>query len=69
MATFRAFLSGGPTHFPSEERFQAASSLTEKIKHRFGAGFEHFVHTGEFITIDGEEFAVFEWATRTAIAE
>lgn len=69
MDSFRVFLSGGPVHLPKVERFQAASSLTEKIKHRFGAGFEHFAHKGEFVTIDGEEFAVFEWATRTAIAE
>lgn len=69
MASFQIFLSGGPTFFPEEERLQVASSLTEKVKHRFGAGFEHFVHEGEFITIDREEVAVFRWTTRTAIAE
>jgi hypothetical protein len=69
MATYRVLLSDAPVYFPDEERLQFATSLTEKIKHRFGAGYEHFVHRGEFTTIDGEEVAVFRWTTRTAIAE
>ncbi|WP_055712772.1 DUF5988 family protein [Streptomyces torulosus] len=69
MVNFKVFLADGPTYFPDEERVQFATSLTEKIKHRLGAGYEHFVHKGEFTTVDGEEVAVFRWITRTAIAE
>lgn len=69
MVNHRILLSDAPAYFPEEEKLQFATSLTEKIKHRFGAGYEHFVHQGEFTTIDGEEVAVFRWTTRTAIAE
>ncbi|MEW2623446.1 DUF5988 family protein [Streptomyces sp. NPDC048106] len=69
MPQFKALLIGGPAALPSEERLQETSSLTEKIKHRFGAGYEHFIHEGEFRTVDGEHLAVFQWTTRTAIAE
>ncbi|MFJ2442951.1 DUF5988 family protein [Streptomyces sp. NPDC087658] len=69
MTNFRALLCDGPPSLPAEDRMQFAISLTEKIKHRFGAGYEHFVHKGEFTMVDGEEVAVFRWTTRTAIAE
>ncbi|MER6157098.1 DUF5988 family protein [Streptomyces sp. NPDC001868] len=69
MVNYKVLLSDGPSSLPEEERVQFATSLTEKIKHRFGAGYEHFVHQGEFTTLDGEEVAVFRWTTRTAIAE
>lgn len=69
MVNYKVLLSDGPSSLPEEERVQFATSLTEKIKHRFGAGYEHFVHQGEFITLDGEQVAVFRWTTRTAIAE
>lgn len=69
MEKIRVLLCGGPPYFPQEEREQFAISLNEKIKHRFGAGYEHFVHEGEFATIDGEQVALFRWETRTAIAE
>ncbi|WP_223864183.1 DUF5988 family protein [Streptomyces sp. 5-10] len=66
MASFQVFLSGGPEYLPEKGRLQVATSLTEKIRHRFGGGFEHFVHEGEFITIGGKEVAVFRWTTRTS---
>ncbi|MEV0221368.1 DUF5988 family protein [Streptomyces sp. NPDC050704] len=69
MVNVRALLCDGPSSLPDEERMQFTTSLTEKIKHRFGAGYEHFVHQGEFTTVDGEEVAVFRWTARTAIAE
>ncbi|MGY1503351.1 DUF5988 family protein [Streptomyces sp. QTS52] len=69
MENYKALLCDGPAHLPQEERIQFATSLTEKIKHRFGAGYEHFVHDGEFTVIEGEQVAVFRWTTRTAIAE
>ncbi|MCX4761548.1 DUF5988 family protein [Streptomyces sp. NBC_01275] len=69
MQNVKALLVGGPSALPAEERVRHTPSLTEKIKHRFEAGYEHFVHHGEFKVIDGEELAVFHWTTRTAIAE
>ena len=69
MSQFKVFLVGGPSFFPDDERVQFAASLTEKVKHRFGAGYEHFVHDGDFTTVDGERMAVFHWTARTAIAE
>jgi len=41
----------------------------EKVKILSGAGYEHFVHNGEFITVDGENLPVFQWSERTKIAE
>ncbi|UUU36192.1 DUF5988 family protein [Streptomyces sp. CA-210063] len=69
MKNFKVLLSGGPSSLTDEERTRFTTSLTEKIKHRFGAGYEHFVHEGEFTTLNGEEVAVFRWTMRTAIAE
>ncbi|MFG2582356.1 DUF5988 family protein [Streptomyces malaysiensis] len=34
-----------------------------------GSGYEHFVHQGDYATVDGEELPVFRWTARTAIAE
>ncbi|MFC4507632.1 MULTISPECIES: DUF5988 family protein [Streptomyces] len=69
MPNVKALLVGGPSALPAEERVRIAHSLTEKIKHRFLAGYEHFVHEGEFRTVEGQELAVFRWTARTAIAE
>ncbi|WP_181808529.1 DUF5988 family protein [Streptomyces shenzhenensis] len=69
MPNFKALLVGGPSALPAAERVQRVPTLTEKVKHRFEAGYEHFAHEGEFRTVDGEELAVFHWTMRTAIAE
>lgn len=69
MSQLKVILSGGPLDFPEQDREQFVAGITEKIKHRWGAGYEHFVHDGEFTTVGGEEVAVFQWERRTAIAE
>lgn len=69
MSDFKVLLLGGPSFFPDEQRVQLVSALEEKIKHRFGAHYEHFVRQGRFERIDGEELAVYQWTARTAIAE
>ncbi|RMI32444.1 DUF5988 family protein [Streptomyces triticirhizae] len=69
MWQFKVFLEGGPSSFPDDARVQFTTSLTEKIKHRFGSGYEHFRHEGDFTTVNGEKLAVFHWTDRTAIAE
>ncbi|MFI6345959.1 DUF5988 family protein [Streptomyces sp. NPDC050560] len=69
MSQIKVLLVGGPSYFPDDDRVQFAASLTEKVKHRLGAGYEHFVHRGDFTTRGGERLAVFDWTARTAIAE
>lgn len=69
MSDFKVLLLGGPSHFPDEDRVQLVSALEEKIKHLFGAHYEHFVHEGRFEQMDGEELAVYQWTARTAVAE
>ncbi|WP_223006765.1 DUF5988 family protein [Streptomyces roseirectus] len=69
MSQLKVILSGGPRDLPEDDRKQLVARSTEKIKHRWGAGYEHFVHDGEFVTVDGEEYAVYQWERRTAIAE
>jgi hypothetical protein len=64
MSQIKVLLVGGLPSFPSEERVQFTESLSEKIKYRFGANYEHFVHEGEHTTLDGEKLPVFQWMTR-----
>jgi hypothetical protein len=62
-------LSGGPAELAATERSVLASALDRTLKIRHGAGYEHFVHGGEFETVEGGEIAVFRWSHRTKIAE
>lgn len=59
-------LSGGPAELAAAERSVLASALDRTLKIRHGAGYEHFVHGGEFQSGD---IAVFRWSHRTKIAE
>ncbi|MFD7660613.1 DUF5988 family protein [Actinosynnema sp. NPDC059797] len=65
----RATLVGGPTELPEVERVCEVSNLDDKVKISYGAGYEHFSHTGEFRSQGGETLAVFAWSGRTRIAE
>ncbi|WP_105971042.1 DUF5988 family protein [Streptomyces geranii] len=69
MSQIKVLLVGGLSYFPSDQRVQFTEELGEKIKYRFGASYEHFVHQGDYTTLDGEELPVFQWTARTAIAE
>ena len=62
-------LSGGPAELAATERSVPASELDGTLKIRHGAGYEHFVHGGEFQATDGGDIAVFRWSHRTKIAE
>jgi hypothetical protein len=62
-------LSGGPAELALAHRSVDASALENTLKIRHGAGYEHFVHGGEFEAVDGCEIAVFRWSHRTKIAE
>ncbi|WP_328345802.1 DUF5988 family protein [Micromonospora sp. NBC_00421] len=62
-------LSGGPVDLSSAQRSVPEAALGQTLKIRHGAGYEHFVHDGEYRTVNGCEVAVFRWAGRTRIAE
>ncbi|MGW0337811.1 DUF5988 family protein [Streptomyces sp. NPDC003011] len=69
MSDFEVLLVGGPSAIPGDERVQLSPSLTEKIKYRFGAHYEHFVHEGEFGAVGEKRLPIYRWTMRTAIAE
>ncbi|KWV30527.1 DUF5988 family protein [Micromonospora rifamycinica] len=62
-------LSGGPVDLSSAHRSVPESALGQILKIRHGAGYEHFIHEGEYQTVNGSEVAVFRWTGRTKIAE
>jgi len=62
-------LSGGPERLSGQGPVRTMVAPEEKVKILSGAGYEHFVHNGEFITVDGENLPVFQWSERTKIAE
>lgn len=62
-------LSGGPERFSGRGHVRSSVEPEEKVKILFGAGYEHFVHNGEFLTVDGESLPIFQWSGRTKIAE
>ncbi|MGW4057244.1 DUF5988 family protein [Amycolatopsis sp. NPDC004747] len=59
-------LDGGPAELALANRSVDAAALENTLKIRHGAGYEHFVHGGEFQPGD---IAVFRWSHRTKIAE
>ncbi|SCL21785.1 hypothetical protein GA0070616_2389 [Micromonospora nigra] len=65
----KVILSGGPIDLSTPHRSVPAAELGQTLKVRHGAGYEHFVHDGEYQTVDGCEAAVFRWTGRTKIAE
>ena len=64
-ATETVRLAGGPRELPDAQRIVTVSGGTDKVKLRFGGGYEHFADTGE----SADELRVFQWCDRTAIAE
>lgn len=62
-------LSGGPAELSASDRSVPAAELDRTLKISHLAGYEHFVHDGEYQTVDGCEVAVFRWTYRTKIAE
>ncbi|MFF5173699.1 DUF5988 family protein [Micromonospora sp. NPDC000089] len=65
----KVILSGGPVELSTAHRSVPEAELGQTLKIRHGAGYEHFVHDGEYRTVDGYEAAVFRWIGRTKIAE
>ncbi|MBE8517720.1 hypothetical protein ILP97_09430 [Amycolatopsis sp. H6(2020)] len=65
----KILLSGGPAELALAHRSVDAAALENTLKIRHGAGYEHFVHGGEFQAVDGCDIAVFRWSHRTKIAE
>jgi len=65
----KIMLSGGPMELSAADRSVPATELRCTLKISYRAGYEHFVHDGQFQTVDGAEVAVFRWTDRTKIAE
>jgi hypothetical protein len=64
-ATVTVLLAGGPPALPDAQRIVTVSGGTDRVKLRFGGGYEHFADTGE----SADDLRVFQWCDRTAIAE
>ena len=64
-ATVTVRLTGGPRALSAAERVITVARDTDKVKVRFGRGYEHFADTGE----SAGEHRVFQWCDRTTIAE
>lgn len=62
-------LSGGPGELAPADPTVPAADLGRTLKISYRAGYEHFVHDGEYRTVNGHEVAVFRWTGRTKIAE
>jgi hypothetical protein len=69
MINSRVVLVGGPESLPAAARLQEVTDLTDKVKIAFGAGYEHFLPSGETSIVDGEQLPVFRWCGATRIAE
>jgi len=69
MVNLRVLLVGGPESLPGSMRVQEVADLTDKVKLAFGAGYEHFSHSGEVSLVDGEQLPVFRWCGETRVAE
>jgi len=69
MATTIVMLSGGPNEILETYGTWEVDDLAGKLKIQFGCGYEHYTHNGEFRTLEGEEFPVFQWCQRTRVAE
>ncbi len=69
VTTVKVMLSGGPIELATADRSVPVAELGQPLKICYRAGYEHFVHDGEYQTIDGCEVAVFRWTDRTKIAE
>jgi hypothetical protein len=65
----KIILSGGPIGLGIPDQSVSAAELDQTLKLRYRAGYEHFVHSGEYLAVDGGEAAVFRWTGRTKIAE
>jgi uncharacterized protein DUF5988 len=63
--TVTVLLTGGPRALSDAQRIVSVSSDADKVKLRFGRGYEHFADTGE----STDDLRVFHWCDRTAIAE
>ncbi|MGW2153946.1 DUF5988 family protein [Nonomuraea sp. NPDC001699] len=69
MTSARIVLDGGPQCSFKYGHSPLSGDGQEKVKIILGSGYEHFVHTGEYVMIDGENLPVFQWFERTKMAE
>lgn len=69
MVKSKVVLLGGPDYLPVTVRIQEVADPADKLKIAFGAGYEHFLPSGEISIVDGEYLPVFRWCGATRIAE
>jgi len=69
MANSKVVLVGGPESIPATARVLEVDDLAGKVKIAFGAGYEHFLPSGETSVVNGEHLPVFSWCGATRIAE
>ncbi|MGW0594923.1 DUF5988 family protein [Streptosporangium sp. NPDC002607] len=69
MTSAKIVLAGGPERLFTRDHVRRTDNPNEKVKILLGSGYEHFVHNGEFLVIEGEDLPVFQWSERTKIAE
>lgn len=65
----KVILSGGPADLATMQLSVPEEALGQTLKVRHGAGYEHFLHHGEYRAENGYQAAVFCWTGRTKIAE
>jgi len=69
MINSRVVLVGGPESLPVAARILDVADLADKVKITFGAGYEHFLPSGQTSVVDGERLSVFNWCGGTRMAE
>ena len=69
MINSKIVLVGGPESLPVTARILEVADPADKVKISFGAGYEHFLPSGETSVVDGEKLPVFRWCGATRIAE
>jgi hypothetical protein len=69
VTTITVLLAGGPNDLPDFDRVRQVDDLQAKIKLCYGGGYEHFAYSGQRRLVDGEDVPVFQWVSRTRIAE
>jgi hypothetical protein len=69
MEKIRVFLAGGPNDLADSARLHHVENLDDTVKLSDSAGYEHFVHTGDYHRLENEDVPLFRWIRRTRVAE
>jgi hypothetical protein len=69
MDQIKVLLVGGPAALHEADRIRVVDTLVDKIKLLLGNAYEHFAYSGESRDLNGSALPVFQWCTRTKVAE